>query len=124
MSSQQGQLSGPDFVAFQVRDLEASRSFYVEKVGLTPNPKCPPEAVVFQTAPIPFAIRKPLVDLSSSTKLGWGVALWMHTDDAEALHSRLQAQGVRILGPVTKGNFGRQFTFVDPDGYAITAHDG
>ncbi len=55
---------GPDFIALQVRDLEASRRFYTDALGLEPAPQSPPGAVVFQTAPIPFAIREPAVDLA------------------------------------------------------------
>ena len=119
-----GTLHGPDFIALQVSDIEVSKQFWVEKVGLVPVPKAPPGAVVFATKPIPFAITTPKVDLKASTRLGWGVALWMHADDADALCASLRAQGVRILAEPTAGNFGRQFSFADPDGYAIVAHDG
>ena len=54
---------GPDFLSLQVSDLEASRRFYAKSVGLTPAAESPPDAVVFDTRPIPFAIRRPLVDL-------------------------------------------------------------
>ncbi|MGA9524035.1 MAG: VOC family protein [Myxococcaceae bacterium] len=117
-------VSGPDFVALQVSDLEASRRFWVEKVGLVAVPKAPQGAVVFATQPIPFAITTPKVDLKASTRLGWGVALWMHTDNADALCASLKEQGVQIIAEPTDGNFGRQFAFADPDGYTVVAHDG
>lgn len=117
-------VNGPDFIALQVSDLEASRRFWVEKVGLVPTPKAPPGAVVFATQPIPFAITTPKVDLMAASRLGWGVALWMRTDNADALCAKLQSEGVRILAEPTQGNFGRQFSFADPDGYAIVVHDG
>jgi len=115
---------GPDFVALQVRDLEASRRFYTAQLGLEPAPQSPPGAVVFQTAPIPFAIREPAVDLAAANRLGWGVALWLNCDDAEALCAELRAQGVAITQEPFDGPFGRTFTFVDPDGYPLTAHSG
>jgi catechol 2,3-dioxygenase-like lactoylglutathione lyase family enzyme len=117
-------VNGPDFIAFQVSDLEVSKRFWVETVGLVAVPKAPPGAVVFATQPIPFAITTPKVDLKASTRLGWGVALWMHTDNADALCAKLKAEGVRIVAEPSDGNFGRQFTFADPDGYAVVAHDG
>jgi catechol 2,3-dioxygenase-like lactoylglutathione lyase family enzyme len=119
-----GTVHGPDFIALQVSDLESSTQFWAEKVGLVPVPKSPPGAVVFATQPIPFAITTPKIDLKASSRLGWGVALWMHTDNAEALCARLRKHGVRILSEPADGNFGRQFSFADPDGYAIVAHDG
>jgi catechol 2,3-dioxygenase-like lactoylglutathione lyase family enzyme len=47
-------VTGPDFVALQVRDLEAATRFYTERLGLRRVPGSPPEAVVFATEPIPF----------------------------------------------------------------------
>jgi catechol 2,3-dioxygenase-like lactoylglutathione lyase family enzyme len=117
-------VNGPDFIGLQVSDLERSRIFWTEIVGLRPAPQSPPGAVVFVTKPIPFAITTPKVDLKASTKLGWGVAIWMHTANADDLHAALQCHGVPILAEPNDGNFGRQFTFADPDGYLIVAHDG
>ncbi len=117
-------ITGPSFIALQVSDLEASSRFWSEDVGLVPVPKAPPGAVVFATKPIPFAITTPKVDLKAATRLGWGIALWMHTEDADSLCARLKEHGVRILAEPSEGNFGRQFTFADPDGYAVVAHDG
>jgi predicted enzyme related to lactoylglutathione lyase len=115
-------LVGPDFVALQVRDLGASARFYRETVGLPTAPGGPPNAVVFATEPIPFAVREPLVDLDAVDRLGWGVALWFGCDDPDALHARLVAAGVTIAQEPIDGAFGRQFAFVDPDGYRITVH--
>ncbi len=65
-------LIGPDFVALQVRDLDASARFYRETVGLAAAPGGPPDAVVFATEPIPIAVRAPLLDLDAVDRLGWG----------------------------------------------------
>ena len=115
-------LIGPDFIGIQAADLEAARVFYTEVVGLTASPNGPPDAVVFDTRPIPFAVRTPLVDLDAVDALGHGVALWFGCDDADALHEHLVAQGVPIAFPPNDGPFGRTFAFRDPFGYTITAH--
>jgi len=115
---------GPDFVALQVRDLEASRRFYTEQLRLEPTPQSPPGAVVFATAPIPFAIREPAVDLDAANRLGWGVALWLNCDNADALCMTLQESGTTITQELFDVPFGRTFSFVDPDGYPLTAHSG
>lgn len=117
-------VTGPDFLAFQVSNLRASREFWTQTVGLTPTPQAPPGAVVFATQPVAFGITSPKVDLGASTRLGWGVSVWMHTPDADALHARLKARNVTIVAPPSTGAFGRQFTFADPDGYTVVAHDG
>jgi len=119
-------VTGPDFLALQVRDLERSASFYETQLGLRRLPAGPPGAVLFATTPIAFAVREPLpgVDLDAATpRPGFGVALWLHADDAQALHDALVAAGVPIPVAPTDGPFGRTFTFTDPDGYAVTIHD-
>lgn len=119
-------VTGPTFIALQVRDLERAAAFYEERLGLRRAPAGPPGAVVFDTAPAAFAVREPLpgVDLdAASPRPGIGVALWMHADDAQALHDSLAGAGVPIVAEPSDGPFGRQFALVDPDGYVITVHD-
>ena len=50
-------VSGPGFVVLQVRDLESSARFYEQKLGLSHAPQVSPDAVVFQTGTVPFAVR-------------------------------------------------------------------
>ena len=118
-------VTGPDFIALQVRDLDASAAFYEERLGLRRAPAGPPGAVVFGTTPIAFAVRTPLpgVDLDAVTpRPGAGVALWLRADDAQQLHDDLAEAGVTILAAPADSPFGRTFTFADPDGYAVTIH--
>ena len=49
-------VSGPDFIALQVRDLGRSAQFYESQLKLRRLPAAPPGAVVFDTAPIPFPV--------------------------------------------------------------------
>jgi predicted enzyme related to lactoylglutathione lyase len=119
-------VTGPDFLALQVRDLDRSVAFYETRLGLRRLPASPPGAVVFDTTPVPFALRVPLpgIDLDAATpRPGTGVSLWLHADDAQGLHDHLAAAGVPIAAAPADGPFGRTFTFVDPDGYALTVHD-
>jgi predicted enzyme related to lactoylglutathione lyase len=115
-------VTGPDFIALQVKDLRRSKSFYIDQLGLRAAGFSPPGAVVFDTRPIPFAVREPLVDLTVSPRLGWGVSLWLAADDAQGLHDRLVKAGVSIVQPLSRGPFGLQFSFSDPDGYTVTIH--
>lgn len=119
-------VTGPDFLALQVRDLAASADFYQRRLGLRRAPSSPPGAVVFTTQPVPFAVRDPLpgVDHDASERPGIGVALWLCADDAQALHDGLVAADVTIATEPFDSPFGRTSVFVDPDGYQITVHDG
>ena len=116
-------VKGPDFIALQVRDLEASRRFYRDVIGLKESPKSPPEAVLFLTSPIPFAVRTPHVDLNATSHLGHGVALWFYCDDSAELCQALKNKGVEVLTQPTVGPFGMTFHFKDIDGYIMTVHD-
>jgi predicted enzyme related to lactoylglutathione lyase len=115
-------LIGPDFISLQVRDLELSKRFYTEHLQLEPADRNPPGAVLFKTTPIPFAIRTPMIDLSASTKLGWGISIWLACDDANSFHANLASAGVKIISGLQDGPFGRFFSFQDPDGYTVTLH--
>ncbi|MDQ6671083.1 MAG: VOC family protein [Chloroflexota bacterium] len=118
-------VTGPDFVALQVRDIEQAARFYETVVGLTRAEVSPPHAVVFNTSPIAFAVRDvaPGVDLDSITQPGLGVALWLHDPDVAALHASVVAAGAPVVQEPFDGPFGTTFTFLDPEGYAITVHD-
>src|SRR6202021_3108447 len=108
-------LIGPDFISLQVRDLELSKRFYTENLNLVVAQRSPPGAVLFDTTPIPFAIRTPMIDLSASERLGWGVSIWLACDDADSFHERLKNSGVNILSPLQDRTFGRFFTFQNLD---------
>ncbi|MFD4630716.1 VOC family protein [Streptomyces sp. NPDC058284] len=116
-------ISGPDFLALQVRDVEAAATFCEKHLGLVRIPASPPGAVVFDTKPCPIAVREPLpgTDLDAG-RPGLGVAMWFATSDAHALHRQLTEGGVEVLTPVADSPFGPMFSFVGPEGYVLTAH--
>ena len=58
-------LTGPDFIGIQTEDLPAARAFYGDRLGL-PVLQQTPDAVVFDSKPVPFAVRKPLMDLEAA----------------------------------------------------------
>ncbi|WZH51839.1 MAG: VOC family protein [Nocardioides alkalitolerans] len=118
-------VTGPDFVSLQVRDLPAAQRFYEHYLGLVRSPAGPPHAVVFQTAPIAFALRDvvPGTDLDAVGRPGIGAAIWLHATDVQEIHDALAADGHPIVSEPIDGPFGRTFTFADPDGYHVTLHD-
>ena len=112
-----------DFVSLQVRDLQAAHRFYCSLLGFLPSPETRPDALVFQTqAGAIFAVRAPLVNLDTVSHLGWGVGLWFAHPNVDALYASLIAEKVSIARPIEDGPFGRMFTCIDPDGYALTLH--
>ena len=116
---------GPDFISLQSRDLNASRAFYERYLGLVRSPAGPPDAVVFDTKPIAFALREvvPGTDLTSVAQPGIGAAIWLHATDVQDIHDALVTDGHPIVSAPIDGPFGRAFTLADPDGYQVTLHD-
>lgn len=80
--------------------------------------------MVFAAELIAFAVREPLpgVDLDSAERSGVGVSPWGGTSDAQAFHDRLKVAGIAIVTRPDDGPFGRMFTFLGPEGHAITAY--
>lgn len=117
-------LSGPDFVSFQVRDLETSATFYEDALGLNRLPATNPAAVVFSSGGTAFAVREPFpgVDLDAIGQLGAGIGVWFGSKDPSGLHARLVARDVPIVQEPFEGPFGLQFSLRDPDGYVVTIH--
>ncbi len=117
-------LLGPDFISLQVRDLSASRAFYIETLGLTEDTRfSAPDFILFDTNSIPFALREAKANMDVAQQPGWGMTLWIDCDHVNELHAKLDAAGAAIITPPYDGPFGRTFVFADPDGYRITANE-
>ena len=109
------------FASLQVNDLEASKTFYTEKLGFEVG-DTNPQACVFKynRGEASFAIRTPLVPLEGK-ELGIGVALWFAVDEnVDALKDKFIENGITTAGPIIETPFGRAFHVKDPDGYKLT----
>lgn len=117
-------LLGPDFISLQVRDLAASRAFYIDLLGLTEDPDFKaPNFLLFDSTTIPFGLSEARMNLDEVPQLGAGVAIWLDCDNVNELHDSMVAAGATIIQPPFDGPFGRTFVFADPDGYRITANE-
>lgn len=111
-----------EFASLQVRDLEVSKDFYIEKLGFEVSEMSNPYACVFtyNKGEASFAIRTPMTDLENK-ELGIGVQLWFAIPGTiEDLHSELKTKGVAILGTINNTPFGKTVVLKDPDGYTLT----
>ncbi|RSK48830.1 VOC family protein [Hymenobacter rigui] len=109
------------FASLQVRDLEASKAFYSQKLGFEIE-SFNPQACVFKynKGQASFAIRTPLEPLEGK-ELGVGVALWFAVEEEiDSLRAELATRGLTALGPIIETPFGRAFHAQDLDGYKLT----
>lgn len=109
------------FVSLQVKDLEASKSFYTQKLGFEIG-DTNPQACVFRynQGEASFAIRTPLEPLEER-ELGIGVAVWIAVNEnVDALKEKFIGNGISTAGPVIQTPFGRAFHVQDLDGYKLT----
>jgi predicted enzyme related to lactoylglutathione lyase len=114
-------LTGPSFIAFVVDDVEAAGAFWQDVVGLEPAAYSPPHGRVFNTSPIPVAVRAPRPGESPSSD---GVAVWLSVSgDVDEYRAELLRRGAEV-GEPQNGPFGRMFTLVAPGGFVVTVHAG
>lgn len=121
------ELSGPAFVGLLVRDEAVSANFYEKTLGFRRDPEGfrAPAGVTFLSYPIPFAVIQapPGVDLDSIPRPIRSPYFWFKAANSQVVYEALVEAGVTILEKPTVRRFGRQFTFLDPDGHAITIFD-
>jgi predicted enzyme related to lactoylglutathione lyase len=114
----------PGFISIAVTDVAKSAAFYEDYLGgVRDSFDFGPDSAVF--------VGWPTYALSSARRPGapgpspdtTSIQLWWRASDAQALHDRAAAAGVRILREPFDGPFGRTFTMADPDGYPVTVYE-
>lgn len=111
-----------EFTSLQVRDLEASKDFYTNKLGFEPLEIGNPEAVVFKynKGEASFAIRKPIGNIDGK-ELGIGTSLWFAIDGTiQKLKEQFEDRKIPILGGINQTPFGKTLMVKDLDGYVLT----
>jgi len=110
----------PDFLAFIVDDGEAVAKFWTDVVALKRTAHSPLGAQVFETRPIPFAIRTPPPRETAGAVAG--VALWLSVaGDVDEYREALLHCGADA-GEVDDGPFSRMLSFCSPGGFGVTVH--
>ena len=111
-----------EFVSLQVRDLEASKEFYTNKLGFEALEMGNPDAVVFKynKGEASFAIRKPIGNIDGK-ELGIGTSLWFVIDGKiDYLKKKFEGMNIQILGDINPTPFGNTLLVKDLDGYILT----
>jgi catechol 2,3-dioxygenase-like lactoylglutathione lyase family enzyme len=111
-------ISKVDTIGIPSTDWERSREFYVETLGLRPDPNARAEFWVGDTC---FAIWMPGQFGEEFVPQHNSIAL-LHVDDVAAARAALEAKGVEFEGETIEGRVCLMATFFDPDGNKLTLH--
>jgi len=107
-----------DFIGVPSTDAERTRKFYVETLGLKPDPKTHLEFWVGETC---FAIWEP-------GEMGFGFEpqklshLALGVEDVASARSELEAKGIEFQGDTFDTGVCHMALFNDPDGNALMLH--
>jgi catechol 2,3-dioxygenase-like lactoylglutathione lyase family enzyme len=111
-------IGGLDFVAVPSQDAARSRAFYVDTLGLRPDPQAEAEFWVGETC---FGIWEP-------ARFGWPFApqknahIALHVDDVAAARAELEGKGVQFAGETLDTGVCHMAFFTDPDGNDLMLH--
>lgn len=111
-------ITGLDFVGVPSRDAERSRAFYVETLGLRPDPKARFEFWVGDTC---FAIWEP-EKMGNPFAPQTAAHLALHVDDVAAARASLEDRGITFAGDTFDTGVCHMALFEDPDGNALMLH--
>jgi catechol 2,3-dioxygenase-like lactoylglutathione lyase family enzyme len=106
-----------DFVSIPTRDLDRSRRFYGELLGLAPSTRDPDE---FETPNLTLGLWRPDAEGIAFTANTAGIAL--RVPDVASARSRLEADGVEFLGETVDTGVCHMGFFYDPDGNVLILH--
>jgi catechol 2,3-dioxygenase-like lactoylglutathione lyase family enzyme len=111
-------VTGVDFVAVPSTDWKRSQDFYVETLGLRPDPSSEGEFWIGETC---FGVYEPAqfgMEFAPQTT----AHIAMHVDDVAAARAELEAKGVEFEGEIFDTGVCHMAFFADPDGNALMLH--
>lgn len=111
-------ISGVDFVAVPTQNPTRAREFYVDTLGLRPDPSSDYEFWVGDTC---FGIWEPeSLGMPFTPQKNGHIAL--HVDDVATARAELEAKGVTFMGDTFDTGVCHMALFTDPDGNDLMLH--
>lgn len=101
-------------IHIRVQDVDRTKAFYRDKLGLKMNSERAGEMVQFDGGKLWFGKWR-----GTGTFTPGPIAIGIEADSVQAAYNMLKQRGVTISNPPTKESFGWSFTFRDPDGYEV-----
>jgi catechol 2,3-dioxygenase-like lactoylglutathione lyase family enzyme len=112
------QVTKLDFIGVPSTDSERTRAFYVETLGLRPDPNARFEFWVGETC---FGIWEPSrLGIEFTPQKNAHLAL--HVEDVAAARAELEAKGVEFAGDILDTGVCHMALFTDPDGNDLMLH--
>jgi catechol 2,3-dioxygenase-like lactoylglutathione lyase family enzyme len=119
MTKEERMISKVDFIGVPSTDSERTRAFYVDTLGLRPDPNARFEFWVGDTCFgiwEPARLGMPFVPQSNAHPA-------LHVDDVPAARAELEAKGVTFLGDTLDTGVCHMALFKDPDGNDLMLHN-
>ena len=107
-----------DFVAVPSTDADRTRAFYVDTLGLRPDPKA---NYAFWVGDTCFGIWEP-AKMGGTWAPQHNAHIALHVDDIEAARSELEGKGIEFLGETLDTGVCHMAFFRDPDGNDLMLH--
>jgi catechol 2,3-dioxygenase-like lactoylglutathione lyase family enzyme len=108
-----------DFIGVPSTDSERSRAFYVDTLGLRPDPNARFEFWVGETC---FGIWEP-ERIFGEFAPQRNAHLALHVDDVAAARAEFEAKGVEFKGDIFDTGVCHMALFADPDGNDVMLHN-
>ena len=103
-----------------VRDLNASRRFYVDLLGCTESPGAGGGLARYRfVGDMGLVLAEPGAIPELGDEVSRGVRLLLPVPDVEAARHVLQSRSAEPLSPLENGAWGRWLALTDPDGNAV-----
>ncbi len=115
------QVRGVDFVLLSVSDMEKSRAFYRDTLGLKPAAEWPPYWYEFEAGDATIALGTPPPNAPQPPYNG-GMSLALAVADVKATVDELRAKGVPILQDTEDTPVCHMALISDPDGNLLWLH--
>jgi|SRR5687767_14683431 predicted enzyme related to lactoylglutathione lyase len=116
------QARGVDFILVSVSDMERSRKFYGETLGLKAAAEWPPSWYEFEAGETTVALGTPPENAPQPPFTQSGVSFALAVADAKAALDELQQKGVKVVMPADETSVCHMGMIVDPDGNQIWIH--
>lgn len=119
-SAGDGTALGVRHIHLRVADVERTRDFYRDKLGLEVSDEHPGEKVEFEGGRLWFGVWRG----DGPVPVTPAVVIGLEAKSVSAVYARLKRLGVAIPKPPEQESYGWSFRITDPDGYRIEIEGG